>query len=358
MLSTLKKQIPLRYKISTLLFFYKMKSLDKFSFKNPKQSNKRIFIFLAADYGNLGDVAITYAQHKFLSQQFKDFVVTEIPISKTIEGIAFVKKILAKDDIITTVGGGNMGDLYPLIEEFRQTVIDSFHDNLVISFPQTIDFEKTPKGQKALEVAVNRYSKHPNLILLAREQKTYDFFTKNFKKNKAILVPDIVLTLDKILPAKQRKGVIVCLRDDKEKKLSIEEENKLSKIIDANFDSKTIRDTHIGGEFLPLYNRVKALHSIWSDFKGAEMVITDRLHGMIFCYITNTPAIVFLNNNHKIKSSFNWIKKAKHIHLMEDFHEEKIKESITFLKKKENLSQKENLQEHYSTFLAMVNNEI
>ena len=37
-------------------------------YKNhPNRSSKpRCFIFLAADYGNLGDVAITFAQREFL----------------------------------------------------------------------------------------------------------------------------------------------------------------------------------------------------------------------------------------------------------------------------------------------------
>ena len=354
MISYLKKQIPFKFKMSMLLFLYQFKPLKKFNLKIPKQSTKRIFIFLAADYGNLGDVAITYAQHKFLTQKFPGFLVTEIPISKTLEGIALVKKIVSNTDIITIVGGGNMSDLYPMIEHFRQIVINSFRKNKVISFPQTIDFSETPKGTAAFKKAVKIYSQHPDLLLLAREQKSFDFFNKHFTKNNTLMVPDIVLTLDKTKPEKERKGIIICLRNDKEKKLNKAQENNLFKIIDSNFSKKKIRDTHIGGEHLSLFNKVKALHNIWDDFKGAEIVVTDRLHGMIFCYITNTPAIVFLNNNHKIKSSFNWIKTTKQIHLMENFSEEKIKNSIDFLKNKENRSDKENLAHLYSGFLTMV----
>ncbi|WP_418603878.1 polysaccharide pyruvyl transferase family protein [Hwangdonia sp.] len=354
MVNSLKKIIPLSFKTSILLFFYQFKALNSFGLKPPKQSNKRIFIFLAADYGNLGDVAITYAQHKFLQQNFPGYLITEIPISKTINGVAFVKKIISNQDIITTVGGGNMGDLYPMIEHFRQMVISNFENNMVVSFPQTIDFNENPAGKKALANTIKTYSKHNNLVLLAREQKTYDFFINNFKNNKVILVPDIVLSLDKTKPKKERKGVVICLRDDKEKKLNQEQEITLLKIIDENFDDKSFRDTHIGGEHLSLFNRVKALDSIWDDFRGAEVVITDRLHGMIFCYITNTPAIVFLNNNHKIKSSFKWINTSKHIHLMENFSETDIANSIKFLKQKENRGTKENLLPQYSAILKLI----
>ncbi|MDK8210749.1 polysaccharide pyruvyl transferase family protein, partial [Bacillus subtilis] len=54
--------------------------------------------------------------------------------------------------------------------------------------------------------------------------------------------------------------------------------------------------------------------TIWSKFKAAEVVLTDRLHGMIFCAITRTPCIVFNNYNHKIESSYNdWLKDLKYI---------------------------------------------
>ncbi|MBS9462197.1 polysaccharide pyruvyl transferase family protein [Flagellimonas sp. 389] len=328
----IKKIIPFSVKAKLLLRRFQSKPLQALSFKPPKQTEKRAYIFLAADYGNLGDVAITYAQHKFLQNLYPDYLITEIPISKTIEGIAFVKKILSSTDVVTTVGGGNMGDLYPMIEHFRQMVISNFKSNRVISFPQTIDFGDTHIGRKSLKKAIKVYSKHPNLILLAREQKSYDFFKKHFTTNTIIKVPDIVLTLDKTAENSKRDGAIICLRDDKEKKLNPDQEKKLLSLVKEKFGGFTSRDTHIGGANISLNGRVKALEKIWSDFRRAEVVITDRLHGMIFCYITNTPALVFLNNNHKIKSSYAWIDHAKHIRLMENFSKEDINESLEFLK--------------------------
>jgi len=42
-------------------------------------------------------------------------------------------------------------------------------------------------------------------------------------------------------------------------------------------------------------------------------VITDRLHGMIFAFITGTPAIVLPNNNGKIEHSYDWISECGYI---------------------------------------------
>lgn len=328
MISSIKKIIPLVWKTKYILLRLQSKPVDYFDFKIPNTNKRRIFIFLAADYGNLGDVAITYAQHKFLKHFFPDDAITEIPISKTLKGVAFVKKIIQPQDIITTVGGGNTGDLYGSIELYRRLVIENFPSNKMVSFPQTIDFSETPSGIKALNKTIKTYSNHKNLILVAREQKSFDFYKKYFSQNKVLLTPDIVLSQNQSIPQKERKGAIVCLRDDKEKKLSAEQEKNLKELLKKEFCSITIRDTHVGGHGLSLKDRVSKLKLIWEDFKSVEVVITDRLHGMIFCYITGTPVLVFLNNNHKIKSSYYWIQHAKHITLVEDLSEDTIKKAL------------------------------
>ena len=51
------------------------------------------------------------------------------------------------------------------------------------------------------------------------------------------------------------------------------------------------------------------LQRLWEHFASSGLVITDRLHGMIFCAITNTPFIVLNNSNGKVRGVFNeWIK--------------------------------------------------
>jgi pyruvyl transferase EpsI len=49
---------------------------------------------------------------------------------------------------------------------------------------------------------------------------------------------------------------------------------------------------------------------------------------MIFCYITNTPCIVFLNNNHKVLETHNWIKNNTDIKLHSYFSENKIMKDL------------------------------
>ena len=49
------------------------------------------------------------------------------------------------------------------------------------------------------------------------------------------------------------------------------------------------------------------------EFASAELVVTDRLHGMIFATITGTPCLVFSNNNHKVSESYKWIHSLPYI---------------------------------------------
>jgi len=282
MISKIKALIPYEAKVRARVRLLQNKPTEALGFKVPT-GDKRIFIFLAADYGNLGDVAITYAQHKFLSQTFPEYQVTEIPISATIEGVVFVKRVINKDDMITTVGGGNMGDMYPQIEFSRQLVMEFFPGHKMISFPQTIDFEDTPHGQKMLKKAISRYAKHNDLTLIAREEVSFATYKKHFGQHKILLLPDIVMTLDKTEPKYERKGVTVCLRDDKEKKMTAAQRQELLGLLKAEFGELTLGDTHIGGRDMSLRR------------------------------------LVFLNSNHKVQTSYQWIKKAKNIQLVTDF---------------------------------------
>ena len=45
------------------------------------------------------------------------------------------------------------------------------------------------------------------------------------------------------------------------------------------------------------------------QIKKSKLLITDRLHGMIFAVITNTPCIAFANKSGKVKGVYNWISK-------------------------------------------------
>ena len=307
-----------RIKYKILLTLQCFKRFDYFSEVSLDPARPKAYLFLAADYGNLGDVAITYAQTKFIKDN-SQYQVIEIPISKSLEGLHFVKKNIKKNDLITTVGGGNMGDLYDQIEYIRQLVIKFFPKNKIISFPQTFDFSETSQGRKALQTARKVYNQHRDFTIIAREETSFKLMKKNFPQANVILTPDIVLSLNEIRTEQERSGVVICMRKDAEKSLTPDQNEFIIQTASEHFSEVSYYDTHIGKTNLSVAERLSELNRIWDKFRGAELVITDRLHGMIFCYITNTPCLVFQNNNHKVKETHRWIQNAEYITLLSAF---------------------------------------
>ena len=279
------------------------------------RGKKKCLVMLAADYGNLGDVAITYAQEEYLAKHFPNFEIVDLPISKTLTHLKSLQHLCSENDIITIVGGGNMSDLYYDIELLRQMVVKAFPFNRVILFPQTMFFSDTLGGKYLRHKAERTYSRHKNLFITARERCSFMAMKDMFPKSS--LLPDIVMTLDKREPSTQRKGVTICLRNDAESNLSktfkYELRERATKISDV-----TDYDTHIGRGGLSIDEREKELNKIWAQFRSSQWVITDRLHGMIFAFITDTPCIVLTNNNFKIEGCYNWIKDCGYIYFLKD----------------------------------------
>lgn len=318
-----RKYLGFRLKYRILLLLQYFKPANYFKQVKPDHTRNQAYVFLAADYGNLGDVAITYAQKKFL-EEYSHFQVIEVPISKSLEGLWFVKKNIKKGDVVTTVGGGNMGDLYDQIEYIRQLTIQFFPHNRIISFPQTFDFAETKSGRRYLKKAQDVYQRHKDLHLIAREQTSFELMNTYFPSAHILKTPDIVLSLDERNSSVNRKGVVICMRQDDEKSLTKEQTEFVIKIAKTRFTNVRFYDTHIGKDHLSEDDRTRELHKIWDIFKSAELVITDRLHGMIFCHITGTPVLVFQNNNHKVRETYDWIKENKSITLMKEFNEKEV----------------------------------
>lgn len=307
----MKRLVPISTKLRIIYLLSPRKRAEYQQYKNKK----KVIVTMGADYGNLGDVAITYAQKEYLKNKYPDYELIELPISKTFTHLKALKKVCSSEDIITTIGGGNMGDLYDDLEYSRQFIIKNFPKNRIISFPQTIDFSGTQEGKKKLKRAIKVYSRHKNLTIVAREKISYEIMKKVYSKNNVVLSPDIVMSLNMSEPQFEREGVTICLRDDKEKLIDSKSQSELISKLEDTYSNIKYYDTHIGINYIQDPQREEELLKIWSAFKKSKVVLTDRLHGMIFCYITKTPCVVLPNNNHKVKGCFEWIKDCDYIKL-------------------------------------------
>lgn len=194
---------------------------------------------------------------------------------------------------------------------------------------------ETKNGKRALNKAKKVYNSHKNLIVVAKEQTSYELMQKHYTKAQVIKTP--VLSLDESEPKRERKGVLICMRQDAEKSLSETQNDFIIEKAKEHFGEPVFYDTHIGRNKMNIEEREVELYKIWTAFKSAELVITDRLHGMIFCYITNTPCLVFQNNNHKIIETYEWIKENQNIQLINEFDKNEILNRIKSKKESQDL---------------------
>lgn len=273
-------------------------------------SGNRCFVFLAADYGNIGDIAISAAQKQYLENVLTGFKVISVPISQTRFVLSSIKKQIKADDIVTIIGGGNMGDTYPDIEALRQLVIKSFPANKIVCFPQTLDWNSSTKSNRALKTIIKSYAKHPDIHIFARESITKGKLNEIFNQYDNVnvgLVPDIVMSATAAslgtIDSSQGLKILRCLRDDKEVALSPAQYSIVDKALaDTGYQIEKT-DTHAGGSQLDETHCAKLLADKLSQFRASKLVVTDRLHGMILCLLSGTPCLVLPNSNHKIRQT-------------------------------------------------------
>ncbi|MGJ9459036.1 polysaccharide pyruvyl transferase family protein [Oceanobacillus sp. CF4.6] len=273
-----------------------------------KKKNKNVFFLLEQGHGNLGDIAIGYTQKKFINNSFPDYNLIGIREIEYMEHINYFKKIIKATDIICLIGGGSIGDEYLTHENNRRSIISNFKENKIISFPQSMYFNKTHE----LNNSKKMYSMNKNLVLIARDKISYETMKEAFDSNKVLLTPDIVLYLNETHPKRDRNGAVTFLRSDLEGVLSEMDKEKVFSILERNYKNVSVSDTLINRE-VPREKVAEELNEIFESFKKSELVITDRLHGMVFAAITSTPCVVLSNYNHKIKAQYEWIKHLDYI---------------------------------------------
>ncbi len=261
-------------------------------------------------HSNLGDQAIAYAEIEFLKKYFPEHVVVEVPYFTEEyfdHWLHIVRQYFQPQDLICLTGGGNMGVEYFAEEEARRKAIQLFSDYSVTMFPQTIDFGSSDIGKHELKKTQEIYKNHSLLTLFAREELSYQMMKTAFPDNRVCLSPDIVLFLNESQKVLERQGVMIVLRNDAEGLLDEHLKEKLQKLSQKYYSKVRFSDTVVAQKYIFPNQRYMLLQQKLDEFRSAELIVTDRLHGMVFSAITGTPCIVFSNYNHKVQGTYEWI---------------------------------------------------
>lgn len=282
--------------------------------KHKKKFRNPVFLVFTPQHANLGDHAIAYAEKIILDRlQIPFFEIT----GEQLRILDYYKMLSSLDkSLILINGGGNIGTLWPTIEQLNRRVVIANPHATIMVLPNTMYYGKSREEQKELEISKSIYNSHSQLFFYAREKLSLEAMKRVFKNVK--IAPDVVLSLDFTNIKLPRKGVLICLRSDTEAILSKDELEKIDIIGKKIFGNNITKIDTVLEYNVSVANREKELLCKIKEFCAAELVITDRLHGMIFCAITGTNCIVLDSKSPKIRGCYEWIKKLDYIRFIEN----------------------------------------
>lgn len=268
-------------------------------FKISRKNGKKSAILMSTPiHGNLGDQAIVYSEYNFLKQcGIKNII--EINRYAYENCGSTIRRLINSNDLIVVCGGGNMGSLWPEEDDIIRDIVATYKTNQIIVFPQTCYYDQTLESERRLEHNYSVYKECTNLTVSLRENKSYSFFKKSFPGVNCLLVPDIVLSCEPKIKEQERKDILLCFRNDIEKQISADLMENIEKILHRSSQTYRFTDTVVN-RYVYRFNRKQILETKWNEFAAAKLVITDRLHGMIFSVITRTPCIAINNINGKV----------------------------------------------------------
>lgn len=305
--------------------------MKEYSLKKIIKKNRNLLIFTPL-HGNLGDHAIALAeQYIFADMKIKYGELT----GDDLEFLCINNKLSLMDgkNIIFN-GGGNLGSLWKDVEELNRKIINANPRSTIIFMPNSIYYSDSEEDCNFFEESINIYNHHEHLYLLGRERISYELMNKVYINT--YMFPDVAFYLHNIFHFDEdRNGCLICLRNDCEKTLSDSNSTNLHSLLLNYFEKVEFTDT-VKPYKIHFRDRYKEVYEKLLDFSKAEVIVTDRLHGMIFAFLTNTPCIILNSKSPKLKGCYEWIKKSKNLIFLDDYDENKIIDFI--LKMDENSS--------------------
>lgn len=286
-------------------------------YRQKLQNPEAVFLVFTPEHNNLGDHAIAQSETTWL----EDMDIPYIELTgRTLETLSRGKCLnLMNGRTILIHGGGYMGTIWPESEALLRQIIEKNPRSRILLLPNTIYYEEDAEGRRELAESQRIYNAHKHLKLYAREKISYETMKALYRD--VAIAPDLVLRMNRCKDGIERSGCILCLRSDQEKTRSEQDEAEVKTQITQIFGGNVSRVDMIAEGNVPVARRDQALELQFDRFRHAELVITDRLHGMIFCAITGTPCIVINSKSPKVLGCYEWIKQLPYIRFCEDVRE-------------------------------------
>lgn len=271
----------------------------------PKGTSVALFDF--PNHANVGDSAIWLGEESYLKKHNRVLATTNLGQMPA----------LHSSTVILIHGGGNLGDLWPRHQLFREKIIAYYQRNKIIQLPQSIHFQKAENEAQCRNI----FNSHPDLHLLVRDSKSLEQGQALYD-GPTQLCPDMAFCL-RTLPRNKNQvhSIVGLLRTDHEKitaNLPLQNTDQMA-IFDwlqerYSFVSKITTQVdrlqnryprwtgNLQGMKRNLYHRLamQRLQRGCYILCLGQVVITDRLHGHILCTLMGIPHVVLDNSYRKI----------------------------------------------------------
>ncbi len=287
-----------------------------------KNTSAKALLLLTPLHGNLGDQALAIADFNFLKRcGITSDEVLEIPTA-IVEGVSNsqIRKIVG-NRIIFVQAGGFIGNTWMNEERQVQRCLKICSKNTIIILPQTITFTSDKEGESDKRKMKKILDRCQDITICVREMQSVKEAYELGCMNKVLVMPDMVIGfMPEIAKSISRKNeCLFCMRQDREKSVSdnfvknVEEE--ISRLGLKIKYTNTLTEGYVYPE-----EREQVVNEKLIEFSSVKLVITDRLHGMLFAAITSTPCLFFDNLNHKVSNVYDWINVLKYIKPIESLN--------------------------------------
>lgn len=291
-----------------------------YTHKHLRHQHKIIYALTPPPYlKNVGDHAQVIAIRAWLEKHFPELPVIEMDKDQGSYFLPALRWLVQPDDLFFLHSGGNLGDRGKWSETKRREMISTFPANQIVSLPQTIYFSDTPTGKTEQENTRRIYATHPNLTVIGRDPRSGELADKLFPKAKTFCMPDFVLSLPPRSSDKKNNPpkILLCLRLDDESALTPEQRKQIG---DSLPYECIYYDTTIS-ESIKVSEREAVLQNTLNLFLNADVVVTDRYHGLIFTVLSQKPCVVLRTVDHKLTSAIHWFKDMPHIAFAQNLDE-------------------------------------
>lgn len=276
--------------------------------RNLDSTKEQIILVGTPIHKNLGDHLIAEVEVDILKKTFKNSKIIEIPTDIYLIYKKIIVQHVNQKARVFISGGGWMGDIWSVDEERMQDIIMSFSNHKVIVLPQTLFYENegSDNSRRIIESARRVYSKCDNLTLMFRDRNSYSVANRLYGDvvKRIILFPDMGQFKQYKSNRCKKSGILMCLREDRERIRNDEFEKAIIKYarerkIEVDFTSTLTKHR------VPAWLRKRIIKNKLHEFEKYKLVVTDRLHGMIYSYLSEVRCVAIDNKTHKVSGVYN-----------------------------------------------------